>query len=469
MGAREAIDAREAEIVKLAQSASDCIEIRRQVAEIVEGEAFKGSSRSARFLNYIVDHAISGDFDALKERVIGVELFGRAGSWNTGEDAIVRVTASDVRRRLLQHYGRSGSHSKFRLGLPSGSYVPEFIRVENSAGVSTAEEPSVLKIKTSDSNEAALEPSEQPFLPSAPNRPFTLRPALLWSVILLLLMIVGLLSWDITRGGRPQAQLVQTAATFPWPVFFRPGGETEIIASDPNIAEIQGYTGGQLTAADYANHHYYVGPNGLTPEQDRFCRIVLRGDKATMSDMTVTANLAVLAALNGRPLVVRGARDVQIADLRTNESFIILGSPRSNPWFSLFNEQLDFRFAFNKQMQTEYITNVRPRANEQRDYLSSAMGWDTGQSYALIAFVRNPDQNGQVLLLAGATAEGTAAAGKVVTDPSRLTPMLRRCGVTPSSPLRHFELLMRLNMIAGSSDDITYAACHLLPDSDSTN
>ena len=58
----------------------------------------------------------------MKERVIGIKLFGRDPSYDTGEDAIVRVTASDVRRRLLQHYGKYGFTSEFRISLrlPAG-------------------------------------------------------------------------------------------------------------------------------------------------------------------------------------------------------------------------------------------------------------------------------------------------------------------------------------------------------------
>jgi len=58
-----------------------------------------------------------------------MELFGRSASYDTGEDAIVRVTASDAHKRLLQHYGRDGDTSDYRINLPSGSYIPEVTRV----------------------------------------------------------------------------------------------------------------------------------------------------------------------------------------------------------------------------------------------------------------------------------------------------------------------------------------------------
>ena len=98
----------------------DLRKCRQHLKEIVEGAAFRGSQRSAQFLTYVVEQAIAGQWNALKERTIGIELFGRSPTYDTGEDAIVRVTASDVRRRLLQHYGRYGAASEFRVSLPAG-------------------------------------------------------------------------------------------------------------------------------------------------------------------------------------------------------------------------------------------------------------------------------------------------------------------------------------------------------------
>jgi hypothetical protein len=72
--------------------------------------------------------------------------------------------------------------------------------------------------------------------------------------------------------------MTKSSAYF-WKAFFQAAPATNLITSDPNIAEIQGITGGILSASDYANHMYYAGPNKLTPEQERICRVILSGDK----------------------------------------------------------------------------------------------------------------------------------------------------------------------------------------------
>jgi hypothetical protein len=106
---------------------------------------------------------------------------------------------------------------------------------------------------------------------------------------------------------------------------------------------------------------------------------------------------------------------------------------------------------------------MHPKPNEQPLYVQTAKGGATGQSFAIIAFVRNPDQDGQVLLLAGLNAEGTQAAGKLATDLPRLSTALQKCGISPLGPLKHFELLLRVKTMASSPSEFEMVACHILP------
>ena len=180
---------------KIAETETEAAAVRQHLAEITEGAAFKGSHRSAQFLRYIVEQAIEGHLDALKERVIGVELFGRSPTYDTSEDAIVRVTASDVRKRLLQHYGRYGAASSgLRIALPLGSYVPvtthENGKFANAASAGAAEGSPHLP---SPQNEADHDPPAT--VPTVPEEERNERRSSLrkfWLVAAVLLCAIGL-------------------------------------------------------------------------------------------------------------------------------------------------------------------------------------------------------------------------------------------------------------------------------------
>ena len=463
------IGAREAGIGKIAESRKERAALEQHLAEIIEGTAFKGSHRSGQFLKYVVDQAIAGHFEALKERVIGVELFGRSTSYDTSDDAIVRVTASDVRKRLLQHYGKQGATSEYRINLPSGSYIPEIIPNAHNeamqlAGSMTHGEVATMPRSTTPGQappvvaDSAADPAVSPR-----NAQLASPDKRRWLLLCSLIAALNLALWGafwMTGSRRIEARSSNPL----WSTLFNPSHSTHLITSDPNIVVVQEITGGELTVSDYANHKYIPESSNLTPEQVRISHMILWGDNSSAAlDPPITARIAALAQTSPRAMDVRAARSIQLTDLKSDDNFIFLGSPRSNPWSALFSDELDFRFAFDSATSQEIIVNAHPHPNELPRYVPTALGWGTGESYAIVALVQNLDQNGQVLLLAGANGEATEAAGNLVTDLPRLVATLQKCGIDSSGPLRHFELLMRVNTMAGSPNQSDVVACHTLP------
>ena len=77
-----------------------------------------------------------GEVDLLRERMIGVEMFHRPVDYDTANDSVVRVKATEVRKMLSRYYHE---HEKtgIRIDLASGTYVPKFIfeRTETSVSV----------------------------------------------------------------------------------------------------------------------------------------------------------------------------------------------------------------------------------------------------------------------------------------------------------------------------------------------
>jgi len=101
--------------------------VRSELSRLLESAAFRSSKRCREFLEYIVEHTLRGPSGTLKERAIGVELFQLPADFDTSQHTIVRVTASEVRKKLAQYYlAENGSSHPVRIDLPPGSYNVEF-------------------------------------------------------------------------------------------------------------------------------------------------------------------------------------------------------------------------------------------------------------------------------------------------------------------------------------------------------
>jgi Malectin domain len=101
--------------------------VRTELHHLLESAAFRTSKRCREFLTYIVEHTMSGQRVTLKERSIGVDLFQLPYDFDTGQHTIVRVTATEVRKKLAQHYlAENGNFHAVRIDLPPGSYSAEF-------------------------------------------------------------------------------------------------------------------------------------------------------------------------------------------------------------------------------------------------------------------------------------------------------------------------------------------------------
>jgi hypothetical protein len=96
-----------------------------------ELEAFAATlastSRLLRLLTYIGEKCFLGETDKLHEYDIATEVFGRSKTtFNPGEDAIVRVEAHRLRKRLKEYYEGEGKDRDIHISIPSGSYVLVF-------------------------------------------------------------------------------------------------------------------------------------------------------------------------------------------------------------------------------------------------------------------------------------------------------------------------------------------------------
>jgi len=87
------------------------------------------SSRLLRLITYIGENYFQGKTDKLHEYDIATEVFGRSkDTFNAGEDAIVRVEAHRLRKRLAEYYAGEGKDHPIHVSIPPGAYIPIFTR-----------------------------------------------------------------------------------------------------------------------------------------------------------------------------------------------------------------------------------------------------------------------------------------------------------------------------------------------------
>jgi TolB-like protein/Flp pilus assembly protein TadD len=100
--------------------------VRAELDRILHSPGFAHSDRMARFLRCVVERALAGRGDELKEYLLGVEVFDRKPDYDPRVDPIVRVEARRLRSKLEAYYEHNGKDSEVQIELPKGAYVPAF-------------------------------------------------------------------------------------------------------------------------------------------------------------------------------------------------------------------------------------------------------------------------------------------------------------------------------------------------------
>jgi TolB-like protein len=103
-------------------------EINAQLDRILASPQISGSGVLSDFLRFIVQEAIDGRGDELKEYTIGVNALRRDADFNPQIDSIVRIHAGRLRRAVKEYYYELGNNDPIVISIPKGSYQPSFER-----------------------------------------------------------------------------------------------------------------------------------------------------------------------------------------------------------------------------------------------------------------------------------------------------------------------------------------------------
>ena len=115
-------------------------EVLRQLERILAHPLFTTTQRLSAFLRFAVESTVGGRSEQLKEYVIGIEVCGRAASYNPQVDPVVRVMAGRLRSKLAEYYQAGGQQDPVLIELPRGAYVPQFISRQQSSPAQTVPE-----------------------------------------------------------------------------------------------------------------------------------------------------------------------------------------------------------------------------------------------------------------------------------------------------------------------------------------
>jgi hypothetical protein len=383
------------------------VAVREQLKRLLAHPLFTNSKRYPVLLAYTVEQTLLGNAGVLKERTIGIEAFGREPSYDVNLDPVVRTTAAEVRKRLIQYYYNPEHAGELIIEMPIGSYVPMFrdpvVPTPATAAVAFADSASSFQtpIAVAGPRVSVDEPAARA------NR----RRWVSSGVALVLALLAGFGVGRIRFSGEPS-----NLERFWQPITSSSGRITyclgePIDATDQarlNLSQGMGLNGG-LDVSDVVTLARSIGP--LVPRHDAF--------------RVVSASQTPFAQLRESPFVLIGAFD--------------------NVWTMRITQDLPFGFESDDR-----VRKVVDRKSAQPRYWT--LQWQVpytklAKDYAIVARIHDNVTGQPVIVLAGILGEGTEAASEVVSNPVYLDAMLKKA---PNNWAKlNLEAVIETNVIEG--------------------
>jgi hypothetical protein len=392
-------------------SLDQVVAVRAELLAIQTSSSFSTSKRCQDFLGFIVEHALAGEFECLTERFLGAGLFGRAIDYETATDSIVRVRASDVRRRLGEYY--SGKHPPrvVRIGLVAGGYVPEFHWV----GEGTAEFPSERDSTiVSDPNASLLESehispaSEIDKTTSNIQNISHNNRVKLWSFL-----VFGLI-----------AAIGLAVALRPRPSNFDRFWQPILEASSSPVLDLPTTSTFQLNLDSMRtlNHLDELKP-GESLRLGADDVIAFHDWHVSLPVLQAALSLSLALQQKGKVPLVRIGADLRRDELR-GHPIIAVGS-FSNPWTE--ENVSGLRFTFDRGASDREQPRIRDTFNAQRSWsLPHTYPEAQGKDYAIITRTFDPVTHVAFVSLAGLHSFGNQIAAEFVSQDSSWNELARR-------------------------------------------
>jgi hypothetical protein len=360
------------------------IAIREQLERVLAHAAFKNSRRSRSLLRYIVEHRGECGDGHLKERTLGVEVFGRAADYDTNTDPVVRIAAGEVRKRLAQYYHEAGHETELRIEVPLGSYRPEF----HSPAVAPAPSGGPSEIVTAPLMLEAVEPIH------------VSSPLGWWAYALAGLAVAALMTmvvWNQHWRARTAPVAAGTAASRTavekfWDPILNASGPIQIgLGRGPGFC--------LSPSAPGQKQNVLLDPDVKTP--------------VGWWDALVAARVAGLVQKSGRDFRLQ-SEEASLKQLSQGPAVLI--GANNNDWVMKLTGGLRFHF-----INDDRGVRILDREAPGKEY-TSGPGAIPGSTvgYALVVRLSDATTGQTLLVLAGAGSPTTYFAGDLATNPSEL-------------------------------------------------
>jgi hypothetical protein len=373
--------------------------IRAQLQLLTRDEIFRASKRSIEFLKFVVEETLKGSEDQIKERTIGMEVFGRSSSYDTNLDHVVRTAATELRKRLAIYYGDEKHRAELRISLLPGSYIPRFMHAHQATqeaaedGVFTNHHPIPGQTQHS-SMEPVADSHDASVMASSRS-----RRRRNWHVAYLLfatILVAGSCGWFWLRTETPEY-------LFWKPVLDTPGPVLLAVGDVPH--------GPPLPAAADENQNTPLA----IPQSDS-------SRSVPFADAVTIAKVVGVLESHGKKVLIRRENTSSFSDLR--EGPVVLIGAFNNEWSLRLTRQLRFTLALDAENHLIYIKdgkNPSSRAwswgtNQPTDHVGEARG-PVLHDYALISRIRNSETGHVLVVIGGLYTYGTQSAGEFLTDP----------------------------------------------------
>jgi hypothetical protein len=399
--------------------------VQQQLEKLLATPLFNSSKRYPSFLKLVVARTLAGQTDQLKERVLGVEIFGRPADYDTNSDPIVRVTAAEIRKRIEQYYQDPRHSQEIRFFLPAGSYAPQFSWPGRPSGLP----PGSTELPLTAPGELHVRPVSTDSATSRSRRSLLSGRSAAVAVILLALVAGATGLWYASR---PPA-LKQF-----WGPFIK---STEPVLFC--IADQSQYSSIRLRDA--------ADPTREITLNDTMLTIII-------DDVIPVVNVAGLLRTYGKTYRVQGEATTTLTDLRRGPSVFI--GAFDNGWTLRLTSPLRFHFA-NDTAMTQFWIEDRANPGKHEWTLDRSIQQQTGtyKDYAIVARMIDPNTDQFVIVAAGIGRGGTVAAGEFLVDASRMEDLLKQ--VPTNWKQKNLEIVLETQVIGGRSGPPRISAVHV--------